>query len=73
MAQRKALKLSTPQEVRKALARVANMMLNDELDPRYANCIILCCNAILSALRTDEQDRKLAELERLIEDMQKNR
>lgn len=56
---RKRLKLTSPQEVRKALSRVTNMVLNEEIDPKAANTIILACNAILSSLRTDEQQKKL--------------
>lgn len=66
MARRKCLKLDTPQAVRKALARVANMVLNGELDTKTANSIILACNAILSGIRTDEQDKKIAELEQIL-------
>lgn len=66
MARRKCLKLDTPQAVRKALARVANMVLNGELDTKTANTIILACNAILSGIRTDEQDKKIAELEQIL-------
>ncbi len=33
----KRLKLSSPQEVRKALSRIANMVLNGELDAKAAN------------------------------------
>lgn len=62
----KRLKLSAPAEVRKALARVANLVLNNEIEPKQANAIILACNAILSAIRTDEQEKKLDELERLV-------
>lgn len=66
MARRKCLKLDTPQAVRKALSRVANMVLNGELDTKTANSIILACNAILSGIRTDEQDKKIAELEQIL-------
>ncbi len=66
MARRKQLKLSTPYEVRRALARVANMVLNNELDPKTANTLILACNAILSGIRTDEQEKKLFELEQIL-------
>lgn len=66
MARRKSLKLDTPQEVRKALSRVANMVLNGELDTKTANSIILACNAILSGIRTDEQDKKIMELEQIL-------
>jgi len=65
-ARRKRLKLSTPQEVRKALARLSNMVLNGELSPQQANCIVAACNVILSGIRTDEQQKKIDELERLI-------
>lgn len=60
------MKFDTPQAVRKALARVANMVLNGELDTKTANSIILACNAILSGIRTDEQEKKLAELEQIL-------
>ena len=63
---RKRLKLSTAGEVRKALARIANMVLNDELDPKQANCIVAACNVILSGIRTDEQERRINELEKLV-------
>ena len=65
----KRLKLSTPQEVRRGLARVANMVLNDDIDPKAANSIILACNAILGAMRVDEQERKMQELERMMEEL----
>lgn len=57
------LRLSTPTEVRRTLARVANMVVNGEIDTKTANTIILACNAILGAIRTDEQQRKIEELE----------
>jgi len=66
LSRRKRLKLSTPQEVRRALSRVANMVLNDELDPKQANTILYACNVILSGIRTDEQQKKIDELERII-------
>lgn len=50
------------------MSKVANMVLNNELDPRAANTIILACNAVLSAIRTDEQERRLCELEKMIEE-----
>lgn len=72
MARRKSLKLDTPQAVRKALARVANMVLNGELDTKTANSIILACNAILSGIRTDDQEKKIAELEEILNDRAEN-
>lgn len=60
------LKLDTPDNIRKALAKVANMTYKGELDTKTANSIILACNAILSGIRTDEQEKKLIELERIL-------
>ena len=42
------------------------MVLNDEIDVRAVNCIVAACNVILSGIRTDEQERKIAEMEKLI-------
>jgi len=69
MARRIQLKLTSPGEVRKALARIVNMVVNDELDPKIANSIILACNAILGCIRTDEQEKKITELENLLENL----
>lgn len=44
------LKLDTPDNIRKALAKVANMTYKGELDTKTANSIILACNAILSGI-----------------------
>ena len=63
---RRNLKLDTPDNIRKALAKVANMTYNGELDTKIANSFILACNAILSGIRTDEQEKKLLELEKII-------
>ena len=68
MEKRKRLKLSSPYEVRKALSRIANMTLNGEIDTKTANSIILACNAILGGIRTDEQQKKIEELEELLND-----
>lgn len=65
------LRMGTSTEVRRTLARVANMALNGEIDTKKANTIILACNAVLSAIRTDEQQKKIDELENIInENMQ---
>ena len=56
------LKLDTPDNIRKALAKIANMTYKGET----ANSITVTCNAILSGIRTDEQDKKIAELEQIL-------
>lgn len=66
MPRRKTLKLSTPEDIRKAISRIANMTLNDEIDSKTANTLLYACNAALSAVRTDEYRRKVEELEALL-------
>lgn len=66
------LRMRTPTEIRRTLARVANMALNNEIDTKTANTIILACNAVLSAIRTDEQQRKIDELEELLNEINKS-
>lgn len=60
------LRMGTPTEVRRTLAKVANMAANGEMDTKTANTIILACNAVLSAIRTDEQQKKIDEIEEII-------
>ena len=60
------LKTRTATEIRRTLSRVMNMVANGEMDNKTANAIILGCNAVLSAIRTDEQQRKIDELERIL-------
>ncbi len=60
------LKTKTPTEVRRTLSRVMNMVANGEMDNKTANTIILGCNAVLSAIRTDEQQKKINELENIL-------
>ena len=60
------LKTRTATEIRRTLSRVMNMVANGEMDNKTANTIILGCNAVLSAIRTDEQHRKIDELERIL-------
>ena len=67
------LRVGTPTEVRRALARVANMVLNDEIDAKKANAIILACNAILGAIRTDEQQKKIDELQNMLEEFNRDK
>lgn len=59
--------MSTPQEVRAAISRVANMVLNGELEAKNANAILYAANITLGAIRVDEQQKKLEELEELVE------
>lgn len=61
------LKLSKPQEVRKSLSKICNMVANGEIDVKYANSITAICNSILGSIRIDEQEKKLAQLQNTLE------
>lgn len=64
---RKSIKLSSPREIRKALSRVANMVLNHEIDGKTANSIVYICHAILGTFN------KIDELEGGTQPMKCNR
>lgn len=59
-------KMGTPSEVRKTLVRISNMVANGEIDSKQANAIIYAANNILASIRTDEQQTKIDELEKLL-------
>lgn len=60
---RKRLKMSTSREVRQAVNRIANMLLNKEIDPKTANAILYAANVTLGAIRVDEIEQRIDELE----------
>lgn len=66
---KKRLKMGTSKDVRQSVNRVVNMLLNGEIDAKTANAIMYGANVTLGAIRTDEQQRKLDELEQLVEEM----
>lgn len=65
----KRLKMSSSREVRRTVNRIANMLLNGDIEPKTANAILYACNVCLGAIRTDEQEKKLDELEKLVEQL----
>lgn len=67
------LKLSTPKEVRKSLATVANGVLNDEIEPKKANAFVYVCNAIISSIRIDEQQKEIEELKEIVQEIKEQR
>ena len=73
MPRRKTLKLSTPADIRKAISRIANMVLNGEVDPITAKALLYACNSALTAVRTDEYRRKVEELEEILLEQQENK
>ena len=68
---KKRLKMTTSREVRKAVNRIANMLLNGELDAKTGNAILYAANVTLGAIRVDEQQAKLDELEKIVEGLRK--
>lgn len=65
------LKTKTPSDIRRTLTRVMNMAANGQMDSKTANTIIVGCNAVLSSIRVDEQQRKIEELEKIINNLQR--
>ena len=63
--QKKRLKMTTSREVRRAVNRITNMLI----DPKTANAILYGCNVCLGAIRVDDQQAKLDELEKIVEDL----
>ena len=68
MTAKKHLKMTNPGEVRRAMTRVSNMVLNGEITPQQANALIYAGNAVL--IRADEQERRLTELERKLDELE---
>lgn len=60
---KKRLKMSTSREVRQAVNRIANMLLNREIDPKTANAILYAANVTLGAIRVDEIEQRIEDLE----------
>ena len=63
--------MTTARETRKAVNRIANMLLNGEIDSKTANAILYAANVTLGAIRTDEQQAKIDELEKIVEEIKK--
>lgn len=66
-------RMGTPTEVRRVLVRVSNMVVNGQLEAKEANSIISACNAVLYAIKTEEQQKRIEELERKISEYEQGR
>ena len=66
------LRMKTPTEIRRTLTRVSNWVLDGKITPQQGNCVCGCANAILSSLRVDEMDKRIAELEAILERIESN-
>lgn len=65
------LKTKTSADIRRTLTRVMNMAANGQMDSKTANAIIAGCNVALSSIRIDEQQRRINELEKILNDLQR--
>ena len=52
--------------------RINNMVLNGEIDAKTANALLYGCNVCLGAIRVDDQQAKLNELEKLIKELEQD-
>ena len=48
------------------------MVLNGEIDAKTANALLYGCNVCLGAIRVDDQQAKINELEKLIREFEQN-
>ncbi|MGL5329257.1 MAG: hypothetical protein ACRDD7_08315 [Peptostreptococcaceae bacterium] len=60
-----SLKWDTPKEVRKSLAKINNMVLNDKIEAKKASTMAYIANQIIASIRVDEQEKKIKKLEEL--------
>ena len=67
--QKKRLKMGTSTEVKRAVNRINNMLLNGEIDAKTANALLYGCNVCLGAIRVDDQQAQLNELEKMVKEV----
>ncbi|HHV09753.1 MAG TPA: hypothetical protein GXX75_05695 [Clostridiales bacterium] len=62
-----------PSGIRDLLLSVIDMVASGDMDTKKANTIITAGNAVLGAIRTDVQDKKILELQQLLEKVMEDR
>lgn len=70
---KKRLKMTNSREVRRTVNRINNMLLNGEIDAKTANAILYGCNVCLGAIRIDDQQAHIDELEKILRDLEGRR
>ena len=70
MATNRKLSWSNAREVRRSLAAINNMLLNDKIETDKARAIVYTANTILSSIRQDETDREIAELKEIVKELE---
>ena len=61
--------MGTSTEVKRAVNRINNMLLNGEIDAKTANALLYGCNVCLGAIRVDDQQAQLNELEKMVKEV----
>ena len=64
------LKTSTPEECRKALSKLVNLTVSGTIQPKVASTCVFAINSILGAIRADVQEKRIAELEELVKEIE---
>lgn len=64
--------MGTSTEVRRAVNKINNMLLNNEINATTANALLYGCKVCLGAIRVDDQQAKLDELEKAIKELESN-
>lgn len=67
----KRLRLSTPREVRRYIANLMKRVENSEIEESKARLLNNLAESILKSIRTDEIEKKLVEIEELINERNK--
>ena len=70
MAGKVRLSFTDNKEIRRSLNRVANMVVNGELDAPRASAIATLCNTILKADKQLEMEKEIEELREIVEEIQ---
>ncbi len=68
---KKRLRMGTPTELKRTANKIANLLLNGEIDAKTANALLYSCNVIAGIIRIDEQEKKLAELEQAVKELER--
>lgn len=63
------LRFTDNREIRRSLNRVANMVVNGELDPQRALAIATLCNTMLKAEKQLELEKQMEELLEIVEEI----
>lgn len=67
---KKRLRMRNSTELKRTVNKIANLLLNGEIDPKTGNALLYACNVAAGIVRIDEQQKKLDELEKTIRELE---